>query len=478
MSRVYKYFLFLFFTQTTLVSAGTDLTITNTLLTYDRDVSNHPILTFTLGWKNAWRNSKNHDAVWVFVKLTDTKGKFWHSKILAEENEILYNHNGKPGLEIKVPKDQAGLFIQPSSPYRGDVTCRVKVLLDTSILSYRGLNLRTAKVIVEGIEMVFIPFSPFYIGDTDTMAMKYASFYKVGFGGKRETYQIKSENKSISVGKAVGNLFYAASDISTHGDQSGPVPATFPKGVKAFYLMKYEMSQGEYARFLNGIDTAFIATHIIHNESGYYQNKGGIVKRGNLYKATNTNRPCNFISWDDAMAYADWSCLRPYTELEFSKACRGTAVSERTTYPWGTSSKNTLSRYINEEGDIQYDGSIDESGLTDFNLEIHGASFYWILDLAGGLWERVITIGDSTGRMFMGTHGDGVLKNGFADNADWPKGNVEKGFGFRGGGFYNHNRSYNIFNPHSPVEYRPYGSWSGPKREMAYGSRLARTADF
>jgi hypothetical protein len=55
---------------------------------------------------------------------------------------------------------------------------------------------------------------------------------------------------------------------------------------------------------------------------------------------------------------------------------------------------------------------------------------------------------------------------------------MEKGFGFRGGGFYNHNRSYNIFNPHSPTEYRPYGSWSGPKREMAYGSRFARTAVF
>ena len=90
------------------------------------------------------------------------------------------------------------------------------------------------------------------------------------------------------------------------------------------------------------------------------------------------------------------------------------------------------------------------------------------MDLAGSLWERCITIGDSTGRNFKGSHGDGILANyGFASNEDWPKGSTETaGFGFRGGGYYENRMQYGNFNPHSPIGYRNFGAWPGGARSV------------
>ncbi len=59
---------------------------------------------------------------------------------------------------------------------------------------------------------------------------------------------------------------------------------------------------------------------------------------------------------------------------------------------------------------------------------------------------------------------------------DWPKGSTETaGFGFRGGGYYEHHMQYGSFNPHSPVGYRNFAAWPGGARTNAYGSRFART---
>ena len=119
----------------------------------------------------------------------------------------------------------------------------------------------------------------------------------------------------------------------------------------------------------------------------------------------------------------------------------------------------------------------DESKLTDETRPTFGASFYWVMDLSGSVWEKVITIGNSLGRAFEGSHGDGILKMGAATNADWPSSDDEVGgFGYRGGGYYEEGTSYSDFNPHSPIGYRYYGAWSGGPRSIAYGYRAGRTA--
>jgi hypothetical protein len=173
------------------------------------------------------------------------------------------------------------------------------------------------------------------------------------------------------------------------------------------------------------------------------------------------------------------------TELEYTKAARGPVDPIASDYPWGTSSKAGLARRSGPDDDLVQTGAADESRLTDETREALGASYYWVMDLAGSVWERAVTIGHPRGRAFRGTHGDGVLRDyGLATNADWPLGDHEVGgYGYRGGGFYERERertrnpTARELNPHSPVEWRNYGSWGGGPRGVAYGFRAARTAD-
>ena len=63
-----------------------------------------------------------------------------------------------------------------------------------------------------------------------------------------------------------------------------------------------------------------------------------------------------------------------------------------------------------------------------------GATFYGVMEMSGNLFERPVTIGNATGRLFTGTHGDGVLtSSGEADAGTWPPGATAVGAGFRGG---------------------------------------------
>ena len=54
-----------------------------------------------------------------------------------------------------------------------------------------------------------------------------------------------------------------------------------------------------------------------------------------------------------------------------------------------------------------------------------GAGYYGNMELSGNVQERTVTVGNSAGLAFSGTHGDGVLSSvtsyeGNATNIDWP----------------------------------------------------------
>jgi formylglycine-generating enzyme required for sulfatase activity len=297
-------------------------------------------------------------------------------------------------------------------------------------------------------------------------------------GGFKGLYKIKKEDQVIEVGPNNNELYYQAPE-RYEGDQKGTIPATFPKGVKAFYIMKYEPTQGQYANFLNSLSASQSQHRVNFSGKGYYDNRGSVYMEDGKYVAKHPKAPCNYMSWDDAMAFADWAALRPMTEFEFTKACRGTAKPIAKEFPWGTGSKDQVQRWVTEKGELQMINGMTEADLKNENKHLFAASYYWVMDLSGSLWERVISIGNPKGRAFSGSHGDGRLTNyGFATNSDWPAGIAEAGgFGFRGGGFYGYGREYHDFNPYSPIAYRTYGGWSGGNRTNAYGSRFVRTAE-
>ncbi len=475
MKKVNYYFtLFIFLTAFT--STASDLKIENVRAVNRGDVPGSSVsVIFDIQWKNSWNNDKNHDAVWVFMKFNG----YWnnHVKLVPDGHRVLKNRlivGSAP--KIEVAADSTGFFIYPEKTFRGNVSYKLQILIDTA--SQQVNRNKLTGLTVHGIEMVYIPKGPFTIGSPDEAAIKRASFYKSDENGKPNGLITISSELEIPVGPHKDHLYYWSERPLYNGDQKGPIPADYPKGYKAFYIMKYELTQGQYADFLNTLPDNWTYLRSPIAGRGYYKKRGNIWIIDGKYVAESPNRPMNYISFTDGLAYSDWAALRPITELEYEKAARGPSKPIPAEFVWGTSDYNLLERYVTQDAELVFSNHIDESQLTDKNRAVFGASYYWVMDLSGSVWEKVITIGNPVGRTFKGSHGDGKLDFGNATNHDWPKSDNEVGgFGYRGGGYYQVGGFYGDFNPHSPIGYRYYGSWSGGPRYIAYGYRAGRSAE-
>jgi formylglycine-generating enzyme required for sulfatase activity len=393
-------------------------------------------IQFDISWDNSWRLSSppgNWDAAWVFAKWRLQSGGDWSHCTLSTVDE---DHTAPTGSVIdasfSVDNNGTGVFVYRSADGTGSNDW------DNLRLHWKygedGVSDNVAvEVKVFAIEMVYIPQGAFYVGDADGDTANC-----IHDGDDTGPYFVSSE-EAITVGTGDGELYYQP--LNAHaGDQNGPIPAGFPKGYNAFYSMKYEISQGQYADFLNTLTPNQDANRYPNEYGNWSYTIGGSA---GSRTADVPDRACGFISWMDGVAYADWAGLRPMTELEFVKICRGTQSVVDDEYVWGNSNINTSVYTLANSGQpyetISVNYAKDPTGnalystisggpvrvgifatSTSTRAEA-GAGYYGVLDMAGTMWEREITVGNPTCRAFTGTHGNGELSlNGYADIEDWP----------------------------------------------------------
>lgn len=46
------------------------------------------VISFEISWENSWKDQKNHDAAWVFIKFIDTNGNYIHGKLRENNHHI------------------------------------------------------------------------------------------------------------------------------------------------------------------------------------------------------------------------------------------------------------------------------------------------------------------------------------------------------------------------------------------------------
>jgi formylglycine-generating enzyme required for sulfatase activity len=188
----------------------------------------------------------------------------------------------------------------------GTVTLRVTNLPATGTYDVR----------VIAIEMVFIPEGAFYAGDATSPNSIRASF---------------TDNSPIQITSEA-----ALPTISNLGDNTNySLTANFRKGFAAFYIMKYEISQGQYTDFLNTIGQNQASNRFPNNYNNI-RNRVGYNTITTDYYTDRPDRAMNYINWSDFVAYLDWAALRPLTELEYEKACRGPLAPVPNEFAWGT----------------------------------------------------------------------------------------------------------------------------------------------
>jgi formylglycine-generating enzyme required for sulfatase activity len=416
-------------------------------------------ITFNISWDNSWYANvapNNWDAAWVFVKYQDCNTRLWNH---AGVSVTAGDHSAASPLIVETVTDGKGVFLRRNTPGGGNIT-------NASITLKMTIPAGTYNYKVFGIEMVSVPQGTFTLGGPGSESTKYNNI----------TIDAATQSSGISA--------------ATLGGSSVTLPNTFPMGYNAFYCMKYEIFQLQYVDFLNTLTFPQQAARTAYDPqsngghafgtqaASSYNNRNGIVVltpganaaipavyANDLSSGIENNNDdgqniaCNFISFMDVWAYLDWAALRPMTDMEYEKACRGPLPAVAGEYAWGSTNVtqvyNTMANLINDDTPIESFSTISNGrcayGVGSGNVaygplrvglfaesatgrESSGATYYGIMEMSGNLWERTVNTREAAGSAFTGALGDGTLNvNGDANVLNWP---TTVGFALRGGDYY------------------------------------------
>lgn len=362
--------------------------------------------------------------------------------------------------------------------------------------NYRSQGIGNDDVVevrVYGVEMAYVAQGAFFLGDGSSTTLQ-GHFRD---GASNTPFEVLSEDSITLGGTLAGQLannnatgMLTADDYDNSTNQG--LSAGFPKGYRAFYSMKYEVSQQQYVDFLNTLNrhqqntrtatdleaslTSVTNRYVMAN-STTVQSRNGIRCNASItahqpiifYCDLNGNGTggeaadgqfiaANWLSWADLAAYLDWSALRPMTELEFEKTARGQIVPVSNAYAWnntlltaadnisavGAASENSNTPDANavfgNSGNVPGPMRVGVFARDSNSRTESGAAFWGGLELSGNVAERVVSSGRPEGRAFNGSHGNGLLIRdssdittyGQADASFWPPA-TGTGHGLRGG---------------------------------------------
>ena len=472
-------------------------------------------VSFDITWTNSWRSTgsgapapNNWDAAWVFVKFRKNGGDWAHTSL----NDTGHSTGSGTAATIAVGyPDTSSSFNIGTNPVTGVFLYRSGDGVGTFSTTGTSLSWNysqdgvtgsdSVEIRVFAIEMVYTPAGSFFAGDNATSTNSFTQ-------GSSDTdpWYIGSEG-SITTANAAGTGNGLAETAAEYyypggGDAAGSVftiPAAFPKGYQAHYMMKGEISQGQWVGFFNTLTATQKSTRDITLATG--KNTDNLTYRNNVSwssgnatlpdrgsGATYTAVAMSYISWADLTAYLDWSGLRPMSELEFERAGRGPYRAVSGEYAWGSTSLTQATSISNAglpseraqsganaaygnhasvQGPLRV-GSFASGGVA--TRIAAGAGYYGAMDLSGNLWERTVTVGNSTGRSFEGRyHGNGALdSSGNPNVSTWP-GTAATGSGLRGGGW--------VFNStNARLSDRFLATPSNSPRDLNYGGRGVRVA--
>ncbi len=445
-------------------------------------------LTGTVTWDNSWNDVENWDGVWLFAKYRDraTPNAGWRTATLSR-NE--FDHQ-ITGLAFNIASDGKGVVVYRSTPDAGTSTGTVRLGWDAAADGIAFSAMSSYDVRLFGIEMVYIPEGPFNLNATDSPGLtneftsQQGSLTAITSEAPLPVGAIRWINDSGAGG--AGNEVTVAAATYPGSAALGP---NYPKGFAASYCMKYEVSQGQYTDFLNSLtrtqQTRRVPVDItgdapaagkifvmaeVDNAAGAFRNtitcpaNGMGTTQPVTFTCTRPDRAANFLVWADGAAYLDWAGLRPQSELEFEKACRGplpvvanelaggtAAVTAAATISGPEDGTETISTpnasytfdFVNFTGGDGGPGPL-RSGIFATAASTRaqaGAGYYGVLDMSGNCWERTVTVAEldgglptNAGSFSADDNGDGLLDaNGNHDAPTWPNATDVRGSNFRGG---------------------------------------------
>lgn len=402
----------------TTISMANNIAVANATLTGQNIVAHTEIINFDVSWENSWRtntNENNYDGAWIFVKFRKMGTVDWR--------HCTINTSGfaaATGATFNVPTDGKGAFI-----YKATATgvSNVNYLANQIIWNYGVdgiLDNETVEIRVFALEMVYIPQGTFQLGSG---------------GVESNAFKLGATSSPFDVTASAISFGTTGSVLNTNGNgpTTGTLAATYPTGFNAFWIMKYETSQQQYVDFLNHIDLARATFNdIVGIRTGTHPN----------FTANQPERAVGNCNTQRLTSMADWSGLRPFTEMEYEKACRGyNTPAVPNEYPWGNTTINNLTSVTNTGlsnetvnipvaananiGNSYAGGLASRVGLfartSGSTRVLSGGTYYGVMDMGGNVAEICINAVSIGGLAFDGVlHGDGNLDATGATNiSNW-----------------------------------------------------------
>ncbi len=392
-----KFFLFLLLVAATQLKAN-NMLVKNVTTTGNNATNKTIQVQFDMSWDNSWRDGINWDAAWVFMKFKDANGLWQHVQL----NTTGFANGTGTANTIQVGSDKVGAFVYRSAAGTGTFSSTTMQLQWnyglSGLTSVTGLEIR-----VFAVEMVYVPEGDFTIEPT-------FSVYKVNNFNNRGTIYAPANNSPVVNSRLSPTLNYTdltntatvriKGDAGIDTDNNGTVDiTTYPIGYNPFYCYKYEMSEQQYADFLNTLSATQITTLGVAGTS--------IALTNGQYYTSTPNKACGNSTAIRLLAYADWSGVRPMSILEFNKAWNGPRINYEYDYNYFNYMGSSDSQLIN----VGYYATPDSGSLNS------GGSYFGIMDFAGNAMEPCVTLKKYT---FTNTNGNGVLGvTGATDIATW-----------------------------------------------------------
>jgi len=355
-------------------------------------------IQFDLSWQNSWRDSINWDAAWIFIKFKDANGLWQHARI----NLAGFANGAGTSNTIKVGSDSVGAFVYRSALGSGNFNATSMQLQwnygASGLTDGSGLEVR-----VFATEMVYVPEGDFNVE-------KRFYFYRNGslvFFPRDPNISAPGNNFPVINNRLTPTITYndggGTLRIKVKGDagidinNDGVVDNTnYPTGYKPFYSYKYELSEQQYADFLNTLTTIQKANLGV---AGY-----GITINNGAYFSSSPNRACNNATSERILSYADWSGLRPMSILEFNKASYGPLPV-----------LNLIPAYF--DVDAPELNNVGSNATSTSSATESGGSYYGVMDLTGNAIEPCVSLNFFN---FNELNGNGVLSiTGNSDNVNW-----------------------------------------------------------
>lgn len=406
-----------------------DVVVTNTSLTGSTTTgaqSTHFIkVQFDIAWKNSWRtstNESNYDGCWLFVKYRKQSTSVWQHATLNASGQA-----AGTGGTIKIAADGKGGWIYKTADGMGNVSYAANQL-QWNYGADGVLDNEKVEIKVFAVEMVYVPQGAYNLGNASADESKFRD-------GAVDTWFPVGSEAAIACGTGAGQLYSFGNFLG-----SGTIPAAYPKGFAAFWIMKYEFSKQQHLDFMNTLDQTNADTRNNIGATGMVPNM----------VVTEPERAAHSFSPNIVLAWLDWAAMRPMSEMEFEKACRGgNNLPSPLEYAWGNTTISGISgpvaqgtatetwttgnaNYFSTAGIPMRCGAL---ATATSNRTASGATFYGAMEMTGNASELTV-IANGAGRLYNGAHGDGVLTaTAEANTPTWPSSANTYTVIFRGGYF-------------------------------------------